>query len=394
MLSLDKDHDQFSMDVQKLLQNLREEVSCPLCQEIFNDPRHLPCLHSFCLQCLKDWHRENNGQEALRCPKCQRRSRFPASGDLKDLPTNSYLERFIDALTNQTQVTCGNCDKKCPESFYCFQCCILFCEKCLKCHSMLRMYDDHRVLSTKEFQNKDREDVLKQSGSMQKEVGTEKDEVQFVNEKVGESPGRQTCVTLPHAAKEQEVSSIEEEALEVRSQLRVAKETLQAKMNLVAQIEEECAQVVQDGAKMERDVDKFTDKLMKTVEAKKRSLMAAVQNETNRSLSSIASKRATIQQEIKNMESALESAERFLTYANDVDVVRFTQPLQAMLEGLDQSEPIDRNHGGLFDLVFVGNNRFLDNFNSEGLGVLETRPRTQARESVAESNQLEINDGH
>ena len=259
---------------------------------------------------------------------------------------------------------------------------------------MLRMYDDHRVLSTKEFQNKDREDVLKQSGSMQKEVGTEKDEVQFFNEKVGESPGRQTCVTLPHAAKEQEVSSIEEEALEVRSQLRVAKETLQAKMNLVAQIEEECAQVVQDGAKMERDVDKFTDKLMKTVEAKKRNLMAAVQNETNRSLSSIASKRATIQQEIKNMESALESAERFLTYANDVDVVRFTQPLQAMLEGLDQSEPIDRNHGGLFDLVFVGNNRFLDNFNSEGLGVLETRPRTQARESVAESNQLEINDGH
>ena len=40
------------MEIQTLLYSLREEVSCPVCSDIFKDPRHLPCLHTFCLHCL------------------------------------------------------------------------------------------------------------------------------------------------------------------------------------------------------------------------------------------------------------------------------------------------------------------------------------------------------
>lgn len=65
----------------------------------------------------------------------------------------------------------------------------------------------------------------------------------------------------------------------------------------------------------------FIDKLMKIVEVKKCSFMVVVQNEMNRFLLSIVSKRVMIQQEIKNMELVFESVERFLIYVNDVDVV-------------------------------------------------------------------------
>ena len=71
------------MDIKMLLQNLREEVSCSVCSDIFTDPKHLPCLHSFCLHCLSQWHRTSHGCDTIRCPKCQAVSRVSESGDLR-----------------------------------------------------------------------------------------------------------------------------------------------------------------------------------------------------------------------------------------------------------------------------------------------------------------------
>ena len=127
------------MDLTTLFYNLREEVSCSVCSDLFTDPKHLSCLHSFCLKCLNRWYETCGGGQAINCPKCQTLSRVPASGDLKDLPTSFYLNGLIDVLAikecKKTQVTCGNCDKKSSEASYCFQCCIFYCEQCLVGHN-------------------------------------------------------------------------------------------------------------------------------------------------------------------------------------------------------------------------------------------------------------------
>ena len=39
-----------TMDVQQLFRNLQKEAECPLCLETVNNPKTLPCLHSFCLE--------------------------------------------------------------------------------------------------------------------------------------------------------------------------------------------------------------------------------------------------------------------------------------------------------------------------------------------------------
>ena len=128
------------------------------------DPKHLSCLHSFCLKCLKGWYETCGGGDAIRCPKCQTFSQVPASGDLKDPPTSFYLNGLIDVLAikecKNTQVTCGNCDNKSSEASYCFQCCIFYCEECLIGHNIMRDKKEHRVLAVKEFQDRDYEDCL------------------------------------------------------------------------------------------------------------------------------------------------------------------------------------------------------------------------------------------
>ena len=167
------------MDLTTLFYNLREEVSCSVCSDLFTDPKHLSCLHSFCLKCLNRWYETCGGGEAIKCPKCQTLSRVPASGDLKDLPTSFYLNGLIDVLAikecKKTQVTCGNCEKKCSEASYCFQCCIFYCEHCLICHNTMRDKKEHRVLALKQFQDRDYEDVLKRPVFCSKE-GHQKEE--------------------------------------------------------------------------------------------------------------------------------------------------------------------------------------------------------------------------
>ena len=152
------------MDLTTLFYNLREEVSCSVCSDLFTDPKHLSCLHSFCFKCLQQWYETCGGGEAIKCPKCQTFSRVPASGELKDLPTSFYLNGLIDVLAikecKKTQVKCGNCDKKRSEVSYCFQCCIFYCDQCVAAHNILRRNREHRVLAIKDFHDKDYEDVL------------------------------------------------------------------------------------------------------------------------------------------------------------------------------------------------------------------------------------------
>ncbi|XP_061074458.1 E3 ubiquitin-protein ligase TRIM35-like [Conger conger] len=50
---------------------LEEELSCPVCSEIFRDPVLLSCSHSFCKACLQQYWDQKGSRE---CPVCRRRS--------------------------------------------------------------------------------------------------------------------------------------------------------------------------------------------------------------------------------------------------------------------------------------------------------------------------------
>ncbi|XP_064197534.1 E3 ubiquitin-protein ligase TRIM35-like [Anguilla rostrata] len=50
---------------------MEEELSCPVCSEIFRDPVVLSCSHSFCKACLQQYWVQKGSRE---CPVCRRRS--------------------------------------------------------------------------------------------------------------------------------------------------------------------------------------------------------------------------------------------------------------------------------------------------------------------------------
>ena len=376
------------MDIQTLLYNLREEVSCPVCSDLFKDPRQLSCLHSFCLHCLKHWHQSSGGQNAFRCPKCQALSRVPASGDLKDLPTSFYLNGMIDVLAikdcNTTQVTCGNCDKKSSEASYCFQCCMFYCEQCLIGHNMMRNNKDHRVLAVKEFQDKDFQDVLNRPVFCSRQ-GHQKEELKYVCKKC-EAAVCQTCVTLDHGG--HTLKLIEEEAeaqkIEMTALIQEQRHNLQEEMNLIIQLDEEYTKLIEQSEIVKRSVNRFTDDLIKTIQAKRQNILAAVDNETRKSGESVAMTKTEIQQKISMIESSLEKADKLVTRSINAEVVQLKKSLATILEEVDQAKHISRDPEYLPTVAFVENQNIENIIKSEEIGFLEILFQTKASESIAE----------
>lgn len=49
---------------------LEEMLTCPVCQDIFKDPRQLPCGHSMCMSCLENMM-DHTSDMPFRCPDCR-----------------------------------------------------------------------------------------------------------------------------------------------------------------------------------------------------------------------------------------------------------------------------------------------------------------------------------
>ncbi|KAI4889207.1 hypothetical protein NFI96_005611 [Prochilodus magdalenae] len=71
---------------------LEQDLSCPVCFEIFNDPVILSCSHSFCRTCLQRSWEQSLGQD---CPVCRHR----AATD--DLQTNLVLKNACESYMQQ-----------------------------------------------------------------------------------------------------------------------------------------------------------------------------------------------------------------------------------------------------------------------------------------------------
>ncbi|XP_078344288.1 E3 ubiquitin-protein ligase TRIM45-like [Oculina patagonica] len=382
------------MDIKTLLHNLREEVSCSVCSDVFTDPKHLPCLHSFCLHCLKQWHRTSHGRDTIRCPNCQAISRVPESGDLKDLPTSFYLNGLIDVLAikecKSSQVRCGNCDKKSSETSYCFQCSIFYCQKCIIGHNIMRSHTDHRVLALKDFREKDYEDVLKRPAFCSKQ-GHTKEELKFFCKNC-ETAVCQICVTLAHGG--HTLNLIQDEAETQKIQMKALVDTnrrnLQAKKNEVRRLDEDYAKLLQQGEDVKKDVQRIADNLISSIQAKKQNIFSAVENETTKSLEGVTKRKTKIEEQITVIESSLEKADKLLTRRTNAEVVQLKKSLETILEGVDQTELIDNDPEGLpVRLAFVENQKLLNTVNTEEVGSLQIQSQTEARRSLAEGKGLE-----
>uniref|UniRef100_A0A3B3R9P9 Tripartite motif containing 35-13 n=1 Tax=Paramormyrops kingsleyae TaxID=1676925 RepID=A0A3B3R9P9_9TELE len=84
---------------------LEEELTCPVCYEIYRDPVVLKCSHSFCKVCLQQFWGEKGSQE---CPVCRRRCSMDPP--LTNLALKNACEAFLQGRAQRSAAASeGHC---------------------------------------------------------------------------------------------------------------------------------------------------------------------------------------------------------------------------------------------------------------------------------------------
>ena len=138
-----------NMATSAVYQDLNEFVTCPICLELFEgrNPRALPCLHSFCSNCIQgvlDAARIVKGTNDILCPICKELTTVPG-GNVSNLRAY-FISQQIQTIIAQSKNKYSKC-KICQNpqqsevASYCLHCTMAVCKKCKSKHD--RRHSNH-----------------------------------------------------------------------------------------------------------------------------------------------------------------------------------------------------------------------------------------------------------
>ena len=158
-----------------------DRTTCPICLELFDNPKALPCLHAFCLKCLQgQFHDKSSGDEAS-CPICRKDFRIPLDG-IGGLQHHFYVQEMMD----ERNMRLDSCDKHSDKQveLYCHDCNENFCIKCLIAFHRNHNYGEIREVadSFKQSINDDDERIVSAISGVQEQSGqTKRSEEEFLS---------------------------------------------------------------------------------------------------------------------------------------------------------------------------------------------------------------------
>lgn len=139
---------------------LNDITECCICLKTFTDPRMLPCIHTFCPQCLQDMvdKSDKKPEDALPCPVCRKKFTIPEYG-IQHIQKNFFMASIIEVRNalNQSRMAGIPCDicKENTESPVgkiheatnrCFVCQENICDSCCKMHKSFKVSKYHEIL--------------------------------------------------------------------------------------------------------------------------------------------------------------------------------------------------------------------------------------------------------
>ena len=378
------------MDIQTLLNNLHEEISCSVCMCKYTDPKQLPCLHSFCLHCLNGIQRTSGRRDKIACPECRQEFNVPDNGNLAALPTNFRINSLLDVLAiqecNTTGVKCGNCDERTRQSHYCFQCYAFWCEECIGLHNRIRANNDHYSLALEEFREQDFENILKRP-SFCGIPGHGKKEMEFFC-KICEVAICNACALLDHEghAKMPLEMAANERKVRLKSAIDSQKKRAQAKKSQIEKLNEDCNEVQERAACVKRNAQEYADSIHAAIEAKKLEIFDDVERRAQLSLEHIGLQKDKLVEQVKQYESEIERTETIIKRSTSAEIMQPNDVLNIILrEESSKEETVTDRENESFSarLSFVKNQKLFDLACGEQIGSLKST-QTRAQQSSAD----------
>ena len=150
-------------------EKVREDLTCPVCTDLFNTPKTLPCLHTFCEECLSCAEEARKkmtigegswSENAVLCPMCRDISKHEKG--VQGITTTFTYASMVEHIKNRGRVVssyklrCGKCKedvdpKEARAVAFCSDCATALCEFCHQMHKRSKDLAKHSFCTLEEI---------------------------------------------------------------------------------------------------------------------------------------------------------------------------------------------------------------------------------------------------
>ncbi|KAM4564699.1 tripartite motif-containing protein 16-like [Fundulus diaphanus] len=132
-------------------------VSCSICLDLLKDPVTIPCGHSYCMDCIKDYWVGEDQRRIYSCPQCRKefipRPVLEKNTMLSDLVEDLKKTGLQDApadicYAGPEDVACDVCTgRKIKAAKSCLFCLVSYCENHLQPHYDVAQFKKHKLVN-------------------------------------------------------------------------------------------------------------------------------------------------------------------------------------------------------------------------------------------------------
>ncbi|XP_078583592.1 uncharacterized protein LOC144866181 [Branchiostoma floridae x Branchiostoma japonicum] len=352
-------------------------LTCEICQNIFDNPRVLPCLHTFCARCLERWRK---GKNQFTCPTCRHQVSLQGK-DVTSLPPNFYINNLLDfrALQSSEEAHshCQMCESVARIEGTCADCRFLLCKNCITAHSNIPTLKDHYIITLHDLKNPNSR--LKYTQAQYCPQHTDQ-QMTFYCQPCAQLVCQACTVDEHRPGPNHDPREVSKVAQEVKGELQTLVEqildTAEDQKATDSTVTMEITRITTNCDKEEKKIQEHFAQLRTKLDEEEQKLQHKLREMEATQKEPLLKEKEGLEETLRSTEEGLELCTEILVRGNDVEIVTLRQQLAGKLKSLTATKT---SHKTLEkDILFLPNIKMLtcnpgavSLLNTEGITVTE-----------------------
>ena len=332
-----------------LAEGVDKELTCAICLCRYTHPKVLPCLHSYCKECLEKLAKKARPQQELTCPQCKEVHPIPPQGGVDGFKTYFTVNNLLELLRvhettasangagEQTIILCESGVDESPAVAHCLTCSDHLCESCFELHKKQKLSRGHNVVLLKDLKQLDKKTGIR---SVRRKWHCEEhnDELLKLFCKTCQKVICRDCALVTH--REHDYTFVHEFRLKAQEQLEGLVQKTKKKQTEFKVYCKHLAKIretsLADFEKTKHEINNTFDMLIKSIEGRRKALLAELEALGKKDEKLLNAETDYLDMALARFSNSIQFTERLFENDDDVDVMLMSTQAKPALESLQQ----------------------------------------------------------